>query len=154
MRRLAAIALAGLVRAPLASAAPATVASSTGSGTPWAFLAAAAGGLVLVVLLLLWLARRRKRARPVTGLEHSAATATADPVVTSAPDEAEPAPERAAAAPAPRDPDHVWDVAYERGELGTDGVWRFPHRCRTCGVQLLARDVVDATAQADASAAP
>jgi hypothetical protein len=50
------------------------------------------------------------------------------------------------------DPHHFWDVAYERGELGGDGVWRFPHRCRNCGFELLARDVADATAQADARA--
>jgi hypothetical protein len=44
--------------------------------------------------------------------------------------------------------DHLWDVAYDRGELGEDGVWRFPHRCRNCGLELLARDVADASAQA------
>jgi hypothetical protein len=48
------------------------------------------------------------------------------------------------------DPYHFWEVAYDRGELGDDGVWRFPHRCRNCGFELLARDVEDATAQADA----
>jgi hypothetical protein len=49
-----------------------------------------------------------------------------------------------------RDPHHFWEVAYDRGQLGEDGVWRFPHRCRNCGLELLARDVEDATAQADA----
>jgi hypothetical protein len=48
------------------------------------------------------------------------------------------------------DPHHYWDVAYDRGDLGDDGIWRFPHRCRTCGLELLARDVDDATAHADA----
>jgi hypothetical protein len=48
------------------------------------------------------------------------------------------------------DPYHFWEVAYERGELGADGVWRFPHRCRNCGLELLASDVSAATAQADA----
>ncbi len=52
------------------------------------------------------------------------------------------------AAPAAPAHEHLWEVAYERGELGSDGVWRFPHRCRTCGMELLARDVADATAQA------
>jgi hypothetical protein len=46
---------------------------------------------------------------------------------------------------------HLWEVAYDRGSLGNDGVWRFPHRCRSCGLELLATDVTDATAQADAS---
>ena len=64
-----------------------------------------------------------------------------------------------AAAPAPERPPqcvpyHFWEVAYDRGELGGDGVWRFPHRCRNCGLELLARDVDDATAQADARPSP
>ncbi|MFL5955225.1 MAG: hypothetical protein ACJ76I_14070 [Gaiellaceae bacterium] len=119
------------------------------SGVP--FVAAVAGGLVAVVLLLVWLlGARRKRARgPGTTLQHPAASPEAAP----APADGDPAAEPIAAAPAP-DPDHLWDVAYERGELGSDGVWRFPHRCRNCGIELLARDVTDATAQADASALP
>jgi hypothetical protein len=48
------------------------------------------------------------------------------------------------------DPHHFWEVAYERGELGEDGVWRFPHHCRNCELELLASDVGDATAHADA----
>ena len=35
-------------------------------------------------------------------------------------------------------PHHYWEVAYDRGQLGDDGVWRFPHRCRNCGLELLA----------------
>jgi hypothetical protein len=69
-----------------------------------------------------------------------------------------PAPPTRAAAPvaeaAPTAPtsqcDHYWEVAYDRGQLGEDGVWRFPHRCRNCGLELLAADVADATAQAHA----
>jgi hypothetical protein len=56
----------------------------------------------------------------------------------------------AATRPPECDPYHFWEVAYERGELGADGVWRFPHRCRNCGLELLASDVSDATARADA----
>ncbi|MDQ1496510.1 MAG: hypothetical protein QOG69_2993, partial [Actinomycetota bacterium] len=44
--------------------------------------------------------------------------------------------------------DHLWEVAYDRGQLGGDGVWRFPHRCRTCGLELFAADIADASAQA------
>jgi hypothetical protein len=46
--------------------------------------------------------------------------------------------------------DHFWVVSYDRGQLGEDGSWRFPHRCQTCGLELLASDVADATAQAAA----
>ena len=63
------------------------------------------------------------------------------------------APAAAAAAARPAspacDPHHYWEVAYERGELGDDGVWRFPHRCRNCGLELLATDIQDASAQAE-----
>jgi hypothetical protein len=50
----------------------------------------------------------------------------------------------------PCDPYHFWEVGYDRGELGADGTWRFPHRCRNCGLEVLARDISDASAQADA----
>ncbi|HEX4680574.1 MAG TPA: DUF916 domain-containing protein [Gaiellaceae bacterium] len=60
------------------------------------------------------------------------------------------APAPVATRPPQCDPYHFWDVAYERGGLGEDGVWRFPHRCRNCGLELVASDVADATAQADA----
>ena len=62
-----------------------------------------------------------------------------------------PAAPAAAARPASPacDPHHYWEVAYERGTLGDDGVWRFPHRCRNCGLELLATDTADANAQAE-----
>ena len=50
------------------------------------------------------------------------------------------------------DPHHYWEVAYERGTLGDDGIWRFPHRCRNCGLELLATDIADASAQAEQAA--
>jgi hypothetical protein len=31
-------------------------------------------------------------------------------------------------------------------------VWRFPHRCRNCGLELMATDIADASAQAEQSA--
>lgn len=43
---------------------------------------------------------------------------------------------------------HYWQVRYDEPVLGDDGVWRFPHRCRDCGLEVLARDVRDATASA------
>ena len=64
-----------------------------------------------------------------------------------------PAPSEPVAAARPRppacDPHHYWEVAYERGMLGGDGVWRFPHRCQNCGLELLATDTSDANAQAE-----
>jgi hypothetical protein len=49
--------------------------------------------------------------------------------------------------------EHYWQVRYDEPVLGADGVWRFPHVCRDCGLELLARDVADASALA-ASAQP
>jgi LPXTG-motif cell wall-anchored protein len=79
---------------------------------------------------------------------------TPPPVAPTPPVQAEEAaPAEPAAAPRPSspacDPHHYWEVAYERGTLGDDGVWRFPHRCQNCGLELLATDIADATAQAE-----
>ncbi len=43
---------------------------------------------------------------------------------------------------------HFWEVDYEQARRGDDGVWRFPHRCRDCGLAVEARDISDASAQA------
>jgi hypothetical protein len=84
--------------------------------------------------------------------ERTAPPPAPTPPVAATP--AAPPPAAPLQAQAPRRPEctpyHFWEVAYERGELGQDGVWRFPHRCRNCGLELLATDVADATAQADA----
>lgn len=159
--------------------APPPVAATSGtSSTPWAVIAGAAAAVVLL-LLLLWLIRRRRAAEqpPAPTLQRSASAAAAaaeEPAPLAqrtepppsqwtfpepaAPEAAPPAPEPAAPPPPPPPPplpppapdhEHLWEVAYERGELGSDGVWRFPHHCRTCGKELLARDVADASARAD-----
>ena len=43
------------------------------------------------------------------------------------------------------EPFHHWIPDYEAGVTGPDGVTRFPHRCRDCGLQVVARDVSEAT---------
>ena len=153
--------------------APPTIASS-GSSKPWALIGAAAAGLLVVLLLLLWLVRRRRK-EPTTAVHASPsvlAAAAAEPALgePSLPEPADvpvpavpaepghesyvapPPPPPAATAqarPAACTPYHFWDVAYDRGQLGGDGVWRFPHRCQNCGLELLASDVADASAQAN-----
>lgn len=153
--------------------APPAVASSGSSSTPWPLIGAAVVGLLVILLLLLWL-RRRRRATPAAALQSALAAAAegsslAEP--PTAPETAVPAmpsepiapiaPAEPVAAPAPPPspagserppacrPYHFWEVAYDRGQLGGDGVWRFPHRCQNCGLELLASDVADASAQAD-----
>jgi hypothetical protein len=148
---------------------PNAAASSSSSKPPWALISAGALGALLLALLVFQLLRRRGTS------ETAAAPAAPAPV----PSEPEHQPEAEAAEPKPAppepvldeaeaaqearqsiaeqtrspecDPHHYWDVAYARGELGDDGIWRFPHRCRNCGLELLARDVDDATAHADAA---
>jgi hypothetical protein len=139
---------------------------SSSSKPPWALIVAAALGALLLGLLVFQLLRRR-------GTSEAAAPPAAPAPLPSEPEQqpeaeaeaAEPEPvldEAEAAQEAPQsiaeqtrsplcDPHHYWDVAYDRGELGDDGIWRFPHRCRNCGLELLARDVDDATAHADAA---
>jgi hypothetical protein len=46
--------------------------------------------------------------------------------------------------------DHDWEVDHDGGILGGDGVWRFPHRCRSCDLRVLAADSAAADAQAHA----
>jgi hypothetical protein len=70
------------------------------------------------------------------------------PVAPAPPAPAPPSAPVAPAVSAACDPHHFWEVAYDRGQLGSDGVWRFPHRCRQCGLELLAADIADASAQA------
>jgi WxL Interacting Protein, peptidoglycan binding domain len=151
---------------PETTAAPAASSSSSHS---WPLIGLIAGAVLLLLAAVLWRILRRRPSAPV------APAATVEPAVVEArtappppapvaeepapvpepapwPEPGEPAPplppppppEPSPAAPAH---EHLWEVAYERGELGADGVWRFPHRCRTCGAELLARDVADASAQ-------
>ena len=152
----------------------ASTASSGSSGLPvWVYAAAGAAVLLLLLLLLWLLVRRRRAVAPTVPPEtlmrlpplppvHLAEPA-AEPEPVQAPEAApavappppEPAPPKPAPAAVPAAPpaacDHYWEVAYDRGELGDDGVWRFPHRCRNCGLELLARDIGDASAQASSS---
>jgi hypothetical protein len=146
---------------------PTTAGSSSSSNPSWALIGVAVLVALLLALLVFQLLRRRR----------TPTAATASSVPTPLSPEPEPAgPEREPEAVEPEqpvlaeeeaaqearqavseqtrspecDPHHYWDVAYDRGELGDDGIWRFPHRCRNCGLELLARDVDDATAHADA----
>jgi hypothetical protein len=159
---------------------PGTGAASSSSKPPWILIAAGVVAGLLVVLLLLRVLRRRRGGNsadvsPSVQRSTSATAADPPPAVGSVvertepppplPPEPESHPEPVHEAPAPMplpqpapvqtrrpecDPHHFWEVAYDRGQLGEDGIWRFPHRCRNCGLEQLARDVDDATAQADA----
>ena len=141
---------------------PTTAGSSNSSQPPWALIGGAVLVALLLALLVFQLLRRRRTPKAATPPpvpaplspepEHRPRAAEPDEPVLA---EAEAAQEaRQAVSEQTRSPEcephHYWDVAYDRGELGDDGIWRFPHRCRNCGLELLARDVDDATAHADA----
>jgi len=125
-----------------------TASSSRSSSTTWIVIAAVAAVLVLAALAWLLLRRRRGPAdeRRETTFERPTAppAPAAPPAAPSAP---EAPPEATEPEPVAGDCEHLWEVDYDRGQLGADGVWRFPHRCRTCGRELMASDVADATAQ-------
>ncbi|HEV8462951.1 MAG TPA: DUF916 domain-containing protein [Gaiellaceae bacterium] len=150
-------------------AAPPSSTSGSSSSTPWALIGLIVAGLLVIALLVLWLIRRRKggedvppppKSPSVRAAEEPQAPVTAIPAlpeeakeeappVTPEP-EPEPEPEPAASTRPPECvPYHFWEVAYERGEIGDDGVWRFPHRCKNCALEVMATDVADASAQAE-----
>ena len=39
---------------------------------------------------------------------------------------------------------HYWDVDWQRPQAGANGAVVYPHRCRRCGVEVLAVDIADA----------
>jgi hypothetical protein len=139
---------------PQAPPPPGATASSSGGGgssATWKLVVAVAGGVLLVVVLTLLAMRRRQRSaapEPQPGPAPAVATLLrGEPEPPRAPEpEPEPEPQPRADEPEPAgdDCDHLWDVAYHHAKLGEDGVWRFPHRCRTCGREILAADVADA----------
>lgn len=149
---------------------PTASSGSGGSGPPWGLIALGAGVLVLLALVVWLLLSRRsgtqvgpKDIRRSLSAQRAAEERPAPvppPLPTPVPEPLEPSPpvEDVVAAPAPPAPasrpeacipHHFWEVAYDRGELGDDGVWRFPHTCRNCGLEILAADVSDASAQAE-----
>jgi hypothetical protein len=145
------------------------VLASSGSSTPWGWIAAGVAGGLLLLAGLWWILRRRRGDRheyvPTVVMPLPPLPATSFEPQPPGPEEPLPVAEppataqEAAAFLAPRPPEselcregHLWQVAYDRGDLGRDGIWRFPHRCRTCGLELMATDAADATAQAHAPA--
>jgi hypothetical protein len=101
---------------------PGVVGDAAGSSsTPWALIAAGAVGALLLALVVFQVIRRRRRpAPPPVGDALQAAC------------------------------EHDWEVDHDGGILGGDGVWRFPHRCRSCDLRVLAADSAAADAQAHA----
>jgi hypothetical protein len=137
---------------------------ASGAAPTWAYVAAGvvvAAGILVLVLLLRGGRRRARPSRPEPLQVPQSFAERALPLMSQQPEpvleagaEAEAEPdaggeeaEEEPPPPTPPDHEHEWDVAYDRGRLGADGVWRFPHRCRRCGASLLARDVRDATAR-------
>jgi hypothetical protein len=147
--------------APVASSQDGGPISSVSTGdhsSPWLWVAlgAALALLGIVAGAVLVLARRRGGGgggavtipdppAPAVQAEPEAAVPEVSQPETAPEMTPETVPERV---PAACEPDHYWSVRYDDAVEGADGVWRFPHRCRTCGVELLARDVADASEQA------
>lgn len=150
--------------------------SSKNNSTPWVVIGlvtlAVLALVALIIWFLLWLKRtaspeeraiRRSASAAAAVQAADAASRTDEPAAPPPPPAAAPPVPQAAPPPlAPLPPvpvappkvetappcDHLWEVAYDRGQLGGDGVWRFPHQCRTCGLELFATDIADASAQA------
>jgi hypothetical protein len=123
------------------------VVASGGSSRTW--LVAVAAAIVAALLALLgWAVLRRRRRQPAGATEPPAPAspaAPAEPVLSTSESEQPASLSRSAACR----PFHHWDVGYDRGTLDAEGVWQFPHRCRNCGLELIATDTAAASARAD-----
>ena len=107
--------------------------ASTSSSTPWGLIAGVAVGAMLLALVVALAVFQLLRRRGGAGKPAGAQAEGASPAQFIAPGCM-----------------HDWGADYDNGHLAADGIWRFPHRCRTCGVQVLATDDAAATAQAEA----
>ncbi|HWB22135.1 MAG TPA: Fn3-like domain-containing protein [Gaiellaceae bacterium] len=111
----------------------------------------AAGGLIvilLLVVLILLLSTRRPKPRPS---EPDASAVSPEPVAPASAVAAAPAPiptPSALASDDPCVPYHYWEVKWDQGRPGPNGVTLYPHRCRNCGIQVIATDINDAADQA------
>ncbi len=101
-------------------APPTSASGSTGkkSSSSWLWIVIAAAAVLLVAGGLLLFRRRRQPAVPAPAV---------------------------APAPVTCDPYHHWVADYDAGVTGADGIVRYPHRCRDCGLQVVAKDISEAT---------
>jgi hypothetical protein len=118
----------------------------------------AAAGLIVVLLLifLIVLLSTRRSRRPTPGQVSPPASAAEAAVVPPV----APAPPVAAVVPPPAPPQevapgsdpcvpfHYWEVLWDQARPGPAGVTLYPHRCRNCGIQVIATDINDAADQA------
>jgi hypothetical protein len=143
------------------------VAAPASSSSLWQWIAIGLGAVLLAGGGYFFAVMRQRRPVTVTVTPippapppAAAPAPTADPAPTAAPTP-DPAPAAAAApvvaAQAPAEAAlercegfHYWQVDWERGELGPDGVLVYPHRCRSCGIEVKAADIGDAATKAAA----
>ena len=141
--------------------------SSKNSTTTYALIGGGALIVLLLLVLIIVLLRRNRGPQPPAAqtvpapapapVAPAAPAPAYTPPVPAPPVYAPPAPVAAppvaSPTPTPRPaaciPFHYWEVNWDRGQSGPDGVMRYPHRCRNCGVEVLATDINDAAHQAD-----
>ncbi len=117
----------------------------------------AAAGLIVIALLIfliVLLTTRRSRSRrrgPAPAPPSPVAAAAAPSPAAAAP---APVPPPAATASDPCVPYHYWEVFWDQGRPGPVGVTLYPHRCRTCGIEVIATDINDAADQAAVKRSP
>ena len=125
--------------------------SGSGKKSSSTLLYAAIGGgaaLLVALVALVLLLRRRGKNEPAPAQRRPVAQPRVTP--PQAPASAPIAAPIAAPTLEACTPFHYWEVDWDSAQQGADGVTRYPHRCRNCGLQVLATDINDAAAQADA----
>jgi hypothetical protein len=120
------------------------------------YAAAALIVVALLIFLIVLLSTRRSRRRGPAPMKSfttpAAAAAVAAPVTPPEPSttatEPKPAPPPAETRVDPCVPFHYWEVLWDQSRPGPAGVTLYPHRCRNCGIQVIATDINDAADQA------
>jgi hypothetical protein len=122
------------------------VAAPASSNSLYKYLAIGFGALLLAGGGYFFAVVRQRRPVTVT------ATPVPPPPATAAPAADSPAvaPPPAAPASGPCQGYHYWQVDWMHGQVGPDGVLRYPHRCRNCGVEVRAADIGEAAQKAAA----
>jgi hypothetical protein len=132
------------------------VAAPASSSSLYKWIAIGFGALLLAGGGYFFAVVRQRRPVTVTATPVPPPPPAAGPPAVAPPAVAEPAVAQPRAAPAGErcQGHHYWQVDWMQGQVGPDGVLRYPHRCRNCGIEVRAADIGEAAQKAAALESP